>query len=256
MERAYYSIIVTTSDKYIGLLKLFFYYITLNWDISNVSIIIVGETINPNINSSNAKSIIYGNEANWSKLVDHALKFVYTEYVFLLMEDAFVLSRVNKVLIGELLAKSTSMNLDYLRFDSRNNTDRFRKFKPNNDKISINNGLWKVDFLKRNLRSNENAWDFEFNSLLRFRFFSSKLYYFESIVFPIPSGGVIVKGKINPEIDYDKVFLTPDVDFFWNDIIELNGVTTTETTLLNRLIRIIPRYIKLFSNLFFNKIKN
>lgn len=250
------SIIVTTSDKYVGLINLFFYYLMLNWSDHNTDVVIVGETINPSINHLNVKSLVVGSPATWSEQVFFGLKYVSTPYIILLMEDAFILSEVKSNSINSILDLFNSKDLDYLRLSSKghgNFDSMLFAFDYKIDTVSICFGIWRRDFLRKLLRKNENAWEFEFNSLVRIKYFKNKIYKSNSKILDIPPGGVIVKGIINSNINYNNVFINPAVNFHWENLENLNNVTTDKTNLILRLIRIPPRYLKLIYNIFFNR---
>jgi len=250
-----YSVLVTTSDNYVGLIKLFIHHFRSNWPNENIKVIIIGETIVPNLESLDIKTALMGRKSNWSELVNFGLSFVITPYVFLLMEDAFLLSAVNPDNLTEIFSLSMKFNIDYLRLNVKSNVeDEFKitRFDYSKNRVSIVDGVWNVNFLKKILRKNENAWEFEFNSLSRMRLYSCNCYYSNLDLLNIPPGGVIVKGKLNNAIDVDKLLNVNNVSYEWEDINNLSGVVTEETPILRRIIKIPCRYLKLCFNLIFN----
>ena len=255
MSKSNYSIIVTTSDRYVGLIRLFFYYLEMYWGIGDKEIIVVGETTLPKINGTKIKSITYGKKINWSNQINLALKQVKSTYVFVMMEDAFLLNKVNINEINKLTKIALSNDLDYLRFSSTKNDNYNLEFGLTYNTVSIVFGLWKREFLMKNIRTNEDAWEFELNALYRFRLLKARIMTVSLNPLSIPRGGVIIKGKINPTINYDEVFESPRISFHWNNIDSLRTSNSRLANLITRMSKIAPRYLKLIINLTFNRFK-
>ena len=112
-----------------------------------------------------------GADKEWSERLGLALQQVDTEFVFLTLDDYFLIRPVSNGQIGGDLAMMDREGLDYLRLFLRpmaKASARMREYGKvyridTNERYSVNlyAGIWRKKFLTQTVREPKNAWRFE-----------------------------------------------------------------------------------------------
>lgn len=258
-----------TSDKYFSLVDGFIYFFMKN-SIFNYHEVFFGcET--KTLEDFNNFTFVKTNKSSWSHRLFEVLSIMNHSNILLLLEDFYFLYQIDKIEINFIKDKFIESSFDSLiihnsgriktigsknfndLIDSENSIEMFKKsYKNGNIYVGT---FYKRDSLINLLRRNESAWEFEVNGSLRARKNSSfqiGIYYckFNSANFyGFPQTGIIARGRL---IEKHNLEIIRQVYFVeWTDLI--SPVTTIQTPYLIRLIRILPRYIKRYLNIFLNK---
>lgn len=115
--------------------------------------------------------IAAGADVEWSDRLKYALQYVTTDYVFVTLDDYFLIDKVDSNKIEEYLSLMINDAYDYLRFYPRPKRAT-REELPNHEGIynvdtscdySVNlySCLWTKKFLEFTVREPKNAWMFE-----------------------------------------------------------------------------------------------
>lgn len=117
-----------------------------------------------------------GNDAEWSKKVQVAIKHCRTKYICLLLEDFFVGRPIDTNTIKRMMRFIENEKINYYKLANMNraikNHDpiykdyKFLHIIPKSDEygISLQAAIWNIDYLKELVgNENYNAWIFEFN---------------------------------------------------------------------------------------------
>ncbi len=203
-------LIVSTCDRYVGLLPNFFLLLNKYFDSNIGSIGITSESYE--WNNGHLEKRKRKNNGEWSeRLIREINSFNNCKYVLLLLDDYYLESKVdNSILIkGYNLLSSSNKNV-VVYFDSpydrKTYTDTnhypFVRIKRSLFRASACPSLWKKDFLVRLLRANENAWQFEYRGSFRANLSIKNFYCLDKNVkhpFVFERGGLVNKGVMNEE---------------------------------------------------------
>lgn len=112
-----------------------------------------------------------GDDVEWSERLRKALEMVNTEYIFITLDDYFLIKPVSNDKICKIMDMMHKHNLDYVRLfkrptkATRNSIDGYTKafWIDCNFKYSVNlySGIWKTDFMKSCVVEPLNPWKFE-----------------------------------------------------------------------------------------------
>lgn len=119
----------------------------------------------------NVKIFSAGDEVEWSDRLLKALEMVSTEYVFITLDDYFLIKPVSLAKIDNLIKMIESCNLDYVRLFKRPTKakrEAIKGYKKANYidcsfKYSVNlySGIWKTKFIKKCVSKPLDPWKFE-----------------------------------------------------------------------------------------------
>ena len=122
----------------------------------------------------NVRVINTPQKMTWSKRMMHVLSEIETEFVFLLLEDFFLLSPFDKTRFEYILQHMRdNPDVGYVNISSphrvqENNYDFFyeRDFNENIPGVNacwmgVNATIWRRDYMQKILRKHENIWEFE-----------------------------------------------------------------------------------------------
>ncbi len=112
-----------------------------------------------------------GIDTEWSDRLLFALMQVKTDFVFITLDDYYLINRVNSSQIEELLSLMVSKQYDYIRLFRRPDNAQGKEI-PGFPKVyevdtsldySVNlySGIWRKTFLVSTIREPKNAWEFE-----------------------------------------------------------------------------------------------
>lgn len=208
-----YTVIYNTCDKYESLWKGFFSLFKKYWPTYSNIIIINTEKkkysfpglrlIRPN------KS---GIGVSWSQRLINSLDTVTTPYVITILDDFWLKSLVNEKEIQKCVRR---MNKDksikcytFAWQPGPNKPDllqknyevrgRFAKYR-----VNAQIALWRVDYLKKILRSYESPWQFELSGSFRSSIYGGRIMSLKKhapLVFDYDFGFLIIRGKINKNV--------------------------------------------------------
>lgn len=112
-----------------------------------------------------------GEDKEWSERLKCALEQVTTEYVFITLDDYFLIKPVSNEKISNILSIMQNDGYDYIRLFLRPKCpksariSKYGEFYEINtrDRYSVNlyAGIWKKEFMEKVIREPRNAWQFE-----------------------------------------------------------------------------------------------
>lgn len=154
------------SDLWDGHIKL----LEQNWPDRDMETIIVTdaptEKSYPDIQIINA-----GSDVEWSDRLAFALKQVKTDYVFITLDDYFLIKKVDDKSIVDLMNMMEKEKIDYVRLFPRPKQATCEELLgyPQIRKVDISrtysvnlySALWKKAFIESTVRMPKNAWQFE-----------------------------------------------------------------------------------------------
>lgn len=118
-----------------------------------------------------AKVIAAGDNVQWTDRLKYALQFVKTKYVFLTLDDYFLIKTVNSDHIEKYVDLMEQKGYDYIRFFKRPKSatrDELPYFPglhniENSHMYSVNlyPCLWSKDFLSYTVKESRSPWDYE-----------------------------------------------------------------------------------------------
>ena len=114
------------------------------------------------------KTLKIGQDCSWSKNLIKALDKLYNyEYVFLFMDDGFLINKIDNKLILKIFHSFKNSNgkfLSYLNEPKSNKkyNEYFGEISRHSPyRVTATSALWKIEFLKNFLDEKEDAWMFE-----------------------------------------------------------------------------------------------
>lgn len=119
----------------------------------------------------NVKILSAGENVEWSDRLLYALSQISTDYVFITLDDYFLVRSVSTQKIGKLLEMMDSQHFDYVRLYKRPTSATGKSvegypgvfYVDSSQDYSVNlySGIWKTDFLKFCVADPLNPWAFE-----------------------------------------------------------------------------------------------
>lgn len=115
--------------------------------------------------------IAAGKEKEWSERLKYALQYVKTEYVFVTLDDYFLIKKVDNKRMESLVDLMIQGNYDYLRLYKRPERATLGQVKgypgiykvdtKRNYSVNLYSGFWKKDFFAFTVKEPKNPWIFE-----------------------------------------------------------------------------------------------
>lgn len=140
-----------------------------NWPDRNMDTYII--TDYPTQKSYKKIKILAAGELEWSDRLAFALKNVKTKYVFITLDDYFLINKVEDSSIKNLVNMMKKEGLDYVRLfpnPKKATEDSFREYsgvyKINiniNYSVNLYAGIWNKKFIEYTIKEPKNAWQFE-----------------------------------------------------------------------------------------------
>lgn len=141
-----------------------------NWNERNIKTYIV--TDEPTDQKfPNVEIIVAEGQPEWSDRLKYALSLVDTEYVFVTLDDYFLIKKVNSQRINELVSMMDAENIDYVRLFPHPKGATKEKLKNysqvswiNTDEtysVNLYSGIWKKNFLEKTTVESRSAWLYE-----------------------------------------------------------------------------------------------
>lgn len=170
------SILITSCDKFYDTWDKVAYSFEKYWPNCQYEIYLM--TNNIDFEHPKIKNIKIGDDMTWSLNLISAIKQIKTEYVFLWLDDVFLASEMDIIILKSIEDFIISNNINFLRLRPDPKPDKwyniyFGEIKQNSlfYRVSIFATIWKKSLLNSLLIENETAWDFELKGSIR-----SKIY--------------------------------------------------------------------------------
>lgn len=154
------------SDLWDGNMKLF----RENWPDKDFETYIITDKPS-NRTFPDAKIIAAGDNVEWTDRLKYALQYVKTKYIFLTLDDYFLIKPVCSEQIEKYVDKMEEGSFDYIRFFKRPTAatrDELPDFKglyhvENSLRYSVNlySSLWTKEFLAYTVKEPRTPWDYE-----------------------------------------------------------------------------------------------
>ena len=118
----------------------------------------------------NVGIIIAGTDCEWSERLAVALRSVKTDYVFITLDDYFLIEKVDDSSIVALTDMMDREKIDYVRLFKRPKRTREELYGYSginrvdttcNYSVNLYPGIWKKDFIETCVKKPLNAWKFE-----------------------------------------------------------------------------------------------
>ena len=171
------SVIVSSCDKYSHLLPYFTKLFDKYWDCRDrFDKYICVESVD--INFPGYKTIHTG-DTNWSNSLAKTLTHIDTPYVFLIVDDFFLVRTLSNEHINRALTILEDNKFDRYVFhyphvvfegklDSTSFGSTIYKVQQNAEyTMTLQPGVWNIDFLRECLKEGESPWDFEIKGSTR-----------------------------------------------------------------------------------------
>lgn len=154
------------SDLWDGQIEM----LTRNWNHRNIRTIILTDQ-NPSAYAyPDIEIVCAGKGKEITERISYILPKINTEFVFVTLDDYFLLQPVDNVRISYLLDQMEKQSLDYIRlFPNPPSKDRigeelFRihpEEKKSNYYINLYAGIWRKSFIEKTIEHPINAWQYE-----------------------------------------------------------------------------------------------
>jgi hypothetical protein len=165
------AIAIVSCDRYSDLHQPFFYLFKKFWpDCPFKTYLFSNEK---RFNQPGLNNILVGKDVSWSDNLISALNKIEEEYVFLWVDDLFLIDRVDTTRIISLFEWATARGINYLCLNALPSPDK----NYNNDVGIVSPGslyrastvltFWDKKVLLGLLKSRETAWQFEINGSIR-----------------------------------------------------------------------------------------
>lgn len=154
------------SDLWDGNLKLF----RKNWPERDFETFIVTDKTT-NRTFPDVKIVAAGADMEWSERLKYALQYVKTEYVFVTLDDYFLIKKVDNAKMERYVDLMKNNGFDYIRFYPRPKRATLSELPgwkgmyhidtTCNYSVNLYSGLWTKKFLEYTVQEPRNAWMFE-----------------------------------------------------------------------------------------------
>ena len=154
------------SDLWDGQVEL----LNRNWADRNVKTIILTDT-NPNGYEYEGIDVVCaGQSKEITERLTHVLPFIETEYVFVTLDDYYLIEKVDNARIEYLLSQMDEQKLDYIRlFPDPPSKDKIgdglykihQEERKSSYYVNLYAGIWRKSFIEKTLGETLNAWQYE-----------------------------------------------------------------------------------------------
>lgn len=270
------TVLVNSCDKYEDLWDPFFYLFKKFWGKCPYEVVLNTEKISRD-DFPIKVNILNSNNKYWGGRLIDVLNNINTEYVFLLLDDYFLVDNVRSEVIGNCLdLMSVDRNIGSIRFSSSiyeiHQSKNLREYA-DSGYFHLNKGEWKCNFapaiwrkdtLLKFLRPWESIWGFEkWGSIRtrRYQEFVLKDSFFDSPVFPIAFSkgnrfaSAVVNGKWVLEL-VDPLFRKHNIQVNYNrlgtmTIEEYYSIKSADVIKKNSLEDVVVKSINVVRSLIF-----
>ena len=197
------TMLILSCDKYSDLWDGHVKLLEQNWPDRNMDTYIV--TDKPCDKSyPNVKILSAGEGIEWSERLKYAIEQVKTDYVFITLDDYYLIKKVRDKSIASLLKMMEKENIDYVRLfihSKKSILDELEGYKgihnlntKCNYSVNLYSGLWKKEFILAMIKEPQNAWQFEVSLSKRANEYGAKCVMSKRKEFEILD--VVRKGKL------------------------------------------------------------
>lgn len=164
------TMFISSCDKFSDLWELHVDFLKKNWQEPEMPVILSTDV--PTDRSFDGLRIVAGGkEKEWSQRLQYALQFVETEYVFVTLDDYFIITPIDLEKIANILDLMEKEHLDYVRLEgfvrhpTRDKVPGYRKtYRLDTGKtysVNLTSGIWRKSFLEKTCREPKTAWQYE-----------------------------------------------------------------------------------------------
>lgn len=217
------SMVFCTCDAYKDTWTPFFTLLKKFWPTFNYPVVFNGEGDKCNVEGLSFKYVPNRRGWAWSKRLLKALKYVDTEFVLFMLDDFWLIDYVDTEVFDrcvEIMRRNKRIGFICLYADKKeemlNNGsgairlceyDGFYEATPSCAyRVTTQVGIWRTKYLKKLIKSYEDAWRFEYWASRRSKFFSYRCLDVKNPVIKYPFGGIIWGGKLKE--DYFSLYPT------------------------------------------------
>lgn len=190
------AVLVVSCDNYSDLWQPFFTLFRRFWSDCPFQVYLLSNHIQ--CSEPEITTILVGDDISWSDNVQCGLKQIKQDYVFMFIEDLFLVDRVQTERIVELFCWIIEAEANYVRLNPHPKPD-----KPYNDLVGLVSAgtiyrtatvlsVWKKDVLSDLLMAGENAWEFELKGTMRSDKYDNFFSTWQKLLF-VENG--VIKGK-------------------------------------------------------------
>uniref|UniRef100_A0A7C3MPT4 Glycosyltransferase family 2 protein n=1 Tax=Dictyoglomus thermophilum TaxID=14 RepID=A0A7C3MPT4_DICTH len=158
-------VVVSSCDKYSDLWDPFFKLFFKFWKDCPFNVYLISDKII--LDLPRVKVLTSGSSLSWSETLINVLTYLDEDYIFLILEDLFLIDYVNSKSVLEIMSWAIDYNVNYLRLYPSPKPDIYFNNlvgvikKGSIYRASTIFSLWKKEVLLDLLRPGENAWEFE-----------------------------------------------------------------------------------------------
>lgn len=258
------TILYSTCDNYSSLWPGFFTLLNRYWKDCDCKIVLNTESRSFKFKDLDISEPL-GCEKNisWSTRLYKSLEKVETDYVLMMLDDFYLKAEVNTEVLNDCIdrmdrnKKIKSFVFAWQPGTKKNKSinDNFQKrkrFAPY--RINAQIGLWRVSYLKKIIRSNENPWQFEINGSFRSSVLGGDLYSLKKgapLIFNYDYGFLIIKGKVNQKkYQYFKNNEELELDFPFKTFTEENNNGNRNKNYFLKSVRYLKYFYEMVLSLF------
>jgi hypothetical protein len=165
------AILIPSCDKYSDMWEPFFFCLSKYWPDCPYKIYLLTNNLKPEF--ENVEVINIGEDTTWSSNVKKALNFIKEDYVFMWIDDLFLVQKVDTEKINKYFDFALGLDANYFSLNAipqpqRRVDDSVGIIDPGVlYRVSTVLSLWKKEVLFDLLKEEENAWEFEEKGTLR-----------------------------------------------------------------------------------------
>jgi len=193
------SILVVSCDKYSDIWEVYIKLFNKYWPECKYERYLLTNKIETQI--FGFRSIAIGDDISWSDNLKKGLEKIRSKYVLILIDDHFIVDKVNDEELNNILKYFYNIDGNYLRlYPYPRPIGEINKFMGSIPegylyRTSVISSVWKINVLYDILKEGENAWQFELNGSIR----SDKYNGFYAIknINILPTINGIIRGKWN-----------------------------------------------------------
>ena len=141
-----------------------------NWSDREISTLILTDTNPQAYRYEDAEILCAGEKKEITERIAFALPHIQTEYVFVTLDDYYLLKSVDNGRIAYLLEQMDQQGLDYIRlFPDPPSKDRIgdglyrihQEEKKSSYYVNLYAGIWRRSFMEKTIGESMNAWQYE-----------------------------------------------------------------------------------------------
>lgn len=170
MFRDRMTMLILSCDKFSDLWEGHIKLLEENWSDRGMQTYIVTDSTTDR-KFANAEIIVAEGLPEWSDRLKYALTFVDTEYVFITLDDYFLIRKVENQRINELIQMMDTEDIDYVRLFPHPKSATMGELQPypkvswinTNETYSVNlySGIWRKSFIMKTTYESRSAWLYE-----------------------------------------------------------------------------------------------